>query len=175
MTFDLTTVRQPETPIDRELAPGAFAGDDGFRLLEPARLTAVLHKDEERYRLVGHLTTRLEVSCSRCLEPFAVPVDAALALRYLPQALAGDRDADPDHDPSTTFYSDDQIDLALLVREQCYLTLPMKPLCRDDCQGLCPTCGTNFNVERCSCQPRWVDPRLAILQTLVSPRTNDDA
>jgi uncharacterized protein len=175
MTLDLTTVRQPETPVDREFAPEAFAGDDGFRLLVPARLTAVLHKHDERYRLVGRLTTRLEVPCSRCLEPFAVPVDAALDLRYLPQALAGDRDEDPDHDPSTTFYSDDQIDLGLLVREQCYLTLPMKPLCRDDCQGLCPTCGTNLNVERCSCQPRWVDPRLAVLQALVSPRTNDDA
>ena len=51
----------------------------------------------------------------------------------------------------------------------------MKPLCRPDCQGLCAMCGTNLNVERCSCEPRWVDPRLAVLQALVSPRTNDDA
>ncbi len=36
-------------------------------------------------------------------------------------------------------------------------------------------CGTNLNVERCNCEPRWVDPRLAKLQALVSPRTNDDA
>ncbi len=62
-----------------------------------------------------------------------------------------------------------------MVQEQCYLTLPMKPLCRTDCQGLCSMCGTNLNAERCSCEPRWVDPRLAALQALVSPRTNDDA
>ena len=108
-------------------------------------LAAVLHKDDDRFRLVGRLSTRLELACSRCLEPFEVPVDAAIDLRYLPQALAGNRDEDPDHDPSTTFYSDDRIDLGQMVREQCYLALPMKPLCRADCQGLCPMCGTNLN------------------------------
>jgi uncharacterized protein len=61
-----------------------------------------------------------------------------------------------------------------MVREQCYLAIPMKPLCRPDCQGLCPVCGTNLNIERCQCNPQWQDPRLAVLQTLV-PRTNDDA
>ncbi len=104
-----------------------------------------------------------------------MPVDAPLDLRYLPQAFAGSKDEDPDDDPTTTFYSDDQIDLGQMVREQCYLAIPMKPLCRADCQGLCAICGTNLNLERCSCEPRWVDPRLAALQTLVSPRTNDDA
>jgi uncharacterized protein len=175
MTLDLTHVRTPETPVDRTFAPEAFAAEDGFRLIEPARLAAVLHKDADRYRLVGRLTSRLEVPCSRCLEPFTVTVDAPLDLRYLPQALAGNRDEDPDDDPTTTFYTGDQIDLAQVVREQCYLALPMKPLCKDDCQGLCPMCGTNLNVERCSCQQTWVDPRLAGLQALVSPRTNDDA
>jgi uncharacterized protein len=175
MTLDLTHVRTPETPVDRTFAPEAFASEDGFRLIEPARLVAVLHKDADRYRLVGRLTTRLEVPCSRCLEPFTVAVDAPLDLRYLPQALAGNRDEDPDDDPTTTFYTDDRIDLAQVVREQCYLALPMKPLCKDDCQGLCPMCGTNLNHERCSCQQTWVDPRLAALQALVSPRTNDDA
>jgi len=175
MTLDLTTVRTPETPLDREFGPEAFAAEDGFRLIAPARLTAVLHKDDDRYRLVGRLATRMELRCSRCLEPFAVPVDAPLELRYLPQALAGSKDDDPDDDPTTTFYSDDQIDLDQIVREQCYLAIPMKPLCRADCQGLCAMCGTNLNLERCSCEPRWVDPRLAVLQTLVSPRTDDDA
>jgi uncharacterized protein len=174
MLLDLTHIRQPETEITRELTPDAFS-EEAFRLIEPARLAAVLHKDHDRFRLVGRLTTRLEVPCSRCLEPFEVPVDASFDLRFLPQSLAGNRDEDPDRDPSTTFYRDDRLDLAELVREQCYLALPMKPLCREDCQGLCPVCGTNLNVERCDCQPKWVDPRLAGLQALVSPRTNDDA
>jgi uncharacterized protein len=43
----------------------------------------------------------------------------------------------------------------------------MKPLCRDDCKGLCPQCGTNLNRETCTCSPKWEDPRLAALRGLL--------
>ncbi|MEP7116567.1 MAG: DUF177 domain-containing protein [Acidobacteriota bacterium] len=175
MQLDLKQIRNAETPFDRTYPPESFPVEDDYRVIEPAHLVMTIHKDEAKVRLAGSLTTRLELTCSRCLEPYAVAVQSPFDLRYLPQALAGDRDEDPDSDPSTTFYSDDQIDLAQMVREQCYLAIPMKPLCRPDCQGLCATCGTNFNTERCQCNPQWLDPRLAALQALVSPRTNDDA
>jgi DUF177 domain-containing protein len=42
----------------------------------------------------------------------------------------------------------------------------MKPLCRADCQGLCPVCGTNLNKGTCSCKREWEDPRLAALKKL---------
>ena len=48
-------------------------------------------------------------------------------------------------DLDTSVYRDDQIDVNEVLREQFYLALPMKPLCRDDCAGLCPQCGTNLN------------------------------
>jgi uncharacterized protein len=53
------------------------------------------------------------------------------------------------------------------MREQFFLTLPMKPLCRPDCQGLCPVCGKNRNREQCDCKAEWVDPRLAELRKLL--------
>jgi len=53
------------------------------------------------------------------------------------------------------------------MREQCYLSLPMKPLCRPDCRGLCPQCGTNLNRGACACRREWDDPRLTALKTLV--------
>ena len=71
-----------------------------------------------------------------------------------------------DDDASVTFYQDDAIDLGEMLREQFYLAVPMKPLCRDDCKGLCPQCGTNRNTGQCSCTQGWVDPRLAALQAL---------
>ena len=52
------------------------------------------------------------------------------------------------------------------MREQFYLALPMKPLCRDACKGLCPHCGTNLNASSCDCAPAWQDPRLAALREL---------
>lgn len=175
MFLDLTTIRQPETPVTREYPAETFAPEEEFRLIAPAVLTGTLHKDDERFRLAGRVSTRVSLDCSRCAEPFDVPVEASFELRYLPQTLAGQKDADPDADPTTTFYSDDRLDLGQIVREQCYLVLPMKPLCRPDCQGLCVQCGINLNAERCSCVQRWHDPRLAVLQSLAPSRTDDDA
>jgi uncharacterized protein len=75
-----------------------------------------------------------------------------------------------DEDVETSYYRDDQIDLNELMREQFYLALPMKPLCQEDCQGLCAQCGTNLNTGTCECHPEWVDPRLAALKELKSTR-----
>ena len=52
------------------------------------------------------------------------------------------------------------------MREQFYLALPMKPLCREDCKGLCAQCGTNLNTGTCDCAPVWEDPRLAALKAI---------
>ena len=65
----------------------------------------------------------------------------------------GEREIEED-DLTTAFYENDEIDLGQLMQEQFYLALPMKPLCRDDCKGLCPECGTNLNRGTCDCKPR---------------------
>ena len=53
-----------------------------------------------------------------------------------------------------------------MLREQVILDAPMQPLCREDCRGLCPQCGTNLNTDACACAPAWEDPRLAALKAL---------
>ena len=72
-------------------------------------------------------------------------------------------------DLETSYYSEDQIDLNELMREQFYLALPMKPLCRDECKGLCAVCGKNLNRETCDCKREWDDPRMAALRALRGP------
>ena len=75
-------------------------------------------------------------------------MDAPFDLRYLPaseMSTEAEREVEDD-DLETSYYRDDQIDLNELLREQFYLALPMKPLCREDCKGLCPQCGTNLNT-----------------------------
>ncbi|MGE3275642.1 MAG: DUF177 domain-containing protein [Vicinamibacterales bacterium] len=178
MLLDLTHIRQAETRADRTIAPEAFEGrDNAFRVTAPVDLRLVVHKDGHRYRLVGRVRASLELGCSRCLEPFAFEVDASFDLRYLPQAEGEDTGEHElaDDDLTAVFYRDETIDLVQLVEEQCYLALPMKPLCRPDCKGLCPQCGTNLNAETCGCDVRWEDPRLAGLKALITDRNNDDA
>ena len=108
-------------------------------------------------------------------EPFTMPVDQTFDLRYQPHTVntgEGERELEED-DLTTAFYEHDEIDLDHLMREQFHLALPMKPLCREDCKGLCPRCGANRNTTTCTCEVRWEDPRLAGLKALL--KDNDDA
>jgi uncharacterized protein len=176
MILDLTHLRQGETPLSRRYDPSAFDGRSSqFRVVAPVVLQGTVHKDKTRFRLVGTLTATLELACSRCVEPYQLPVNASFDVRYLPQSenIGEEREVQED-DLSDAFYRDDQIDLGQLMEEQFYLALPMKPLCREDCKGLCASCGANLNEETCGCQVRWEDPRLAGLKALVT-RNNDDA
>jgi uncharacterized protein len=113
--------------------------------------------------------TELELPCSRCLEPFRLPVDASFDQRFLPSsAMATQEEREVQEDDfEISYYRDDQIDLNQLLREQFYLVLPMKPLCGEDCKGLCAQCGTNLNTATCTCATEFQDPRLAPLKGLV--------
>ena len=118
-------------------------------MVEPVELEFDLHKDKDRFRIAGTLRTELELPCSRCLEPYRLPVDAAArpAVSAGIGAVLGRRGSRlSEEDVDTSYYRDDQIDLNELLREQFYLALPMKPLCREDCRGLCPQCGVNRNT-----------------------------
>jgi uncharacterized protein len=177
MLLDLSRLRGGGGRVDRQDPPDAFnAPDEDFRVAAPVVFGADVRKDQEKVRITGRVTTELEVVCSRCLEPFRIPVDSAFDLLYLPLAdqasVAGDEDHQlGDEDTNASYYEDETIDLAQLMREQFYLALPMKPLCRPDCQGLCPVCGTNRNVETCACQSEWVDPRMEALRRLRDTKT----
>jgi uncharacterized protein len=176
MILDLSQIRQPETEVFRRYEPSAFEeGSSQFRVVAPVTLRLKVHKDRDRFRVVGNVSTTLELACSRCLEPFTLPVESEFDVRYLPQSenTGEEREVEED-DLSDAFYRDDVIDLRQLMEEQFYLALPMKPLCREDCKGLCPNCGTNWNVASCDCQVRWEDPRLAGLKALMH-RDKDNA
>jgi len=173
MLLDLSQIRTPHERYEKVYRPEAFLGvfsDDReiFQVVGPVALAFDIHKDKDQFRLVGNVTTTLELPCSRCIEPFTQPVDAEFDLRYQPHAAnsgEGEKEIEED-DLTTAFYQNDRIDLGQLMREQFYLSLPMKPLCRPDCQGLCPACGTNLNRGICGCERVWEDPRLAALKKL---------
>jgi uncharacterized protein len=172
MLLDLRGFRGGPEDIDRRLGPEAFdlRGED-FRVVAPVHLTARATKDAQKVRLTGRVQTTLEAGCSSCLEPFTIPVDAPFDLLFLPDTAGAERgDADRtvhEDDVGVSFYKDDTIDLGAVMREQFFLALPMKPLCRDDCQGLCPVCGVNRNRETCAGHAEWTDPRLEPLKKLL--------
>jgi uncharacterized protein len=169
LQLDLTRYRQPVTSFSRTFQPQEV-GDEGetYRVAAPVEVAFDIHKDKEKFRLVGSVKTELELPCSRCLEPFRFPIDAPFDIRFLPaseMATEDEREV-PEEDLETSYYRDDKIELNELLREQFYLALPMKPLCSEGCKGLCPQCGTNLNAGTCDCSPAWEDPRLAPLKAL---------
>ena len=167
MLLDLSRLRGGTEQVARTFPPEAFepAGED-FRVVSPVELAGELRKDGTKVRLVGRLATTLECGCSRCLDAFHVPVDARFDLMFLPvsENTGGGEHGIEEDDLGVSYYRDDTIDLGEVMREQFYLALPMKPLCREDCRGLCPVCGVNRNREACSCTNEWQDPRLEALR-----------
>ena len=172
MLLDLREIRGSDIRVERTVTPGDFQAGlrDDYRVAASIRLSLRLLKDSAKCRLVGSVSTILELGCCRCLEVFNMPVDVSVDLMYLPnRENSGETESEiSEEDLSTAFYQDEQIDLDLMVREQFQLSLPMKPVCDDDCHGLCPVCGINRNHELCSCDTSWRDPRLAALETLLS-------
>jgi len=178
MLLDLSRIRTPQERFEQVYPAEAFAEDrEDFRVSAPVSMAFEIFKDKAQYRLVGRTQTTLELPCSRCLETIAVAVDVPFDLRYQPHAADGtghgkdEREIEED-DFGIAFYDDDQIDLGQLMREQFYLAAPMKPLCDNECRGLCPVCGTNLNRGTCGCKRDWDDPRFAVLKTLGTTKQN---
>ena len=168
MLYDLSRLRTGTDRLTRRFEPSEFPVEEEFRLGGPVDLDVEIHKDATKVRVTGRVVTTLQLDCGRCLEPFDIPLDAAFDALFLPavaNAGAGEQEV-ADEDLGVSFYKDETLDLADLMREQFYLALPMKPLCQPDCKGLCPVCGINRNRETCTCQTEWTDPRLDALKRL---------
>jgi uncharacterized protein len=171
MQLRLRSLHDAHEHVEKRFEPSLFpaAEGDAFRVVSPVLLSFDVDRQETgRYRVAGHLTSGLELTCSRCLESFTLPVATDFDLRYVPRTEnvgEGEKEVEED-DLATAFYSDDQIDLGHLIVEQLQLALPMKPLCEAACKGLCPQCGTNLNTGSCGCSQTWNDPRLAVLKKL---------
>ena len=179
MLLDLERVPPEGEVIDRSLDPSALSINAcEFRFTEvvkvSGRLVRINRAGGDAYRLSGRLASVVELSCVRCLEPVAAEVREELDLLYLPHSdnVAADGENDNglgDEELAVSFYRNHEIDLAHMILEQIVLALPMKPVCKLDCQGLCPDCGVNRNIKSCSCVRDTVDLRWQSLKRLLEP------
>lgn len=117
---------------------------------ELLNITLFLRYNPDYINLTSRIEGKIELSCSRCLEIFLYPIKIKLNLRI-----------------PTNEIKDEILDLTKEIREQIILNLPFKPLCQENCQGLCPQCGENLNLRKCTCQNRVLDPRLEKLRDFI--------
>ena len=142
-----------------EVGPLGYVGGLTIGIAD-TKLEARVVPSKGGLRCSGRVEATASVPCSRCLEPYPFPVRWDFDVTYLPAALdpghgRRDEELQISKDDLDVAYLDSEglLDLDSLVREQIYLALPMKPLCSPDCRGLCPSCGSNLNIEVCHCVP----------------------
>ncbi|MBZ5669587.1 MAG: DUF177 domain-containing protein [Acidobacteriia bacterium] len=147
--------------------PGAldFHGAE-FRQAAALKIGATAELLGAEIRIRGHLATRLEASCDRCLGAVVIPVERDFDLFYRPvKTIAKEEEIEISEDElEIGFYSGDGIELAEVATEQVILSVPMKVICRADCRGLCPACGANRNLVSCHCSPPQEDSPFASLK-----------
>lgn len=110
----------------------------------------------------GHLTTKLDMSCSRCLKPLNHKVDVDFNESFKQREEPDEELLDEDEDLQVV--TEERVDLIPYIEESFLLNLPFAVVCSESCKGLCPNCGTDLNMEQCGCDTEVIDPRLAGLK-----------
>lgn len=118
---------------------------------------------EGEYLVDGTMSYQGELDCARCLEPFPFANRSSFNLRYRPRpADFASPEADieiTDQELDLDYYDERKVPLEMIAQEQIHLSLPMKPLCEEACQGLCPHCGANLRRGECTCAEQSTDAR----------------
>lgn len=160
-------VRVPVSEMDRL--------DESFDVTGPLTATVRLLRtaDTVLARLRGRTQVRLE--CGRCLEPFDAELDIAIEEEFRPSIdiVTGHPLQDQGDDEALVIDDHHILDASEVVRQAVLLALPLTPICREDCAGLCPVCGANRNLETCACEVEPSDARWASLSALLE-LSNDE-
>jgi uncharacterized protein len=182
---------QAEVPV--ESVDDILSGDhpSEFKGAGPLTVRAKLTRMGRKVLVQAKFEVRLVGSCKRCLAPVQVPAPIDMTLTFIPDPgghrhrpseveaeKSSDRSDRADRDEEGSCgsfdpaladeepYSGSSFDLAPAVREQILLALPTAPLCREECKGLCQTCGLDLNQRECGHEPDNTDPRWAALKKI---------
>ncbi len=160
-------------PVDIELVdatPKTEFNVDSLVSLDKTLLELTIQKSEEEYFCQGQLEADATIECARCLEPFKQKL--INETDFIVTSYKKDGSITDDED--RVFYDANlRADLWEIVRQTVILALSLKPLCREDCLGLCAQCGTNLNKKKCNCVVKEIDPRLEPLKKLLQANNRE--
>ena len=167
-TLSLDSVLDEPVPFSFELS-FTTAGLDREPLLEisPVRLEGEVSRIEKGFSLDGRLTYGGRLECSRCLAAYPFDTREDFTLLLTKRATPPGSDIPLASEQLDEYYYDEPVvPVAPIAEERIQMAVPMKPLCREDCRGLCPTCGEDLNVTACGCAAEVADPRWEALRLL---------
>src|SRR5688572_12608561 len=145
--IDLRDLSGGKVSVEGSIEPGEIDfGSENVEQAGPMSWSATAEQVGDEIRIVGSLQTDIGLPCSRCLEnaPYEITKPFDLFFRQRDEMMFDEDEVElTDEDTRTAFFTGGQLAIGDILREQLLLALPMKPLCRVDCKGLCPSCGTN--------------------------------
>jgi len=141
-------------PVEGKIEASEIALDmPGYGMSEPMAIAGRVTKVDRDVYLTATLRGALDSECSRCLTAFKMPLGLNLSVVYVPdKGRMEEKEGALESDFNVSFYEDDVIDILQDVKETIIINLPIKPVCRPDCKGLCPHCGADLNVADCGCE-----------------------
>lgn len=116
----------------------------------------------------GKVQTNLQLRCVRCLKEFSFPISSTfeLTLHPLKETSSTEEKELGEEDMASNFYEGGEIHLSEIACEQIFLEIPYKPLCHEECKGLCPICGKDLNLTSCNCAKEEFVSSFSALQKL---------
>jgi uncharacterized protein len=143
--------------VHLEAPASELGGVGGSRVADrPLAVDVTLERVPDGVVVRGRVAGEYMAQCSRCLAPITRELSESVDELYEPDPVEGE----------TYRLDGDELDLEPAVRDAILLDLPVAPLCREDCAGLCPVCGTDRNVAPCTCDTSFPDPRWDALRAL---------
>ncbi|MBN2654530.1 MAG: DUF177 domain-containing protein [Nitrospirae bacterium] len=145
---------------------------EAVSIISPVRAQLHIIKNGSDVVLTGDVSAEVDLCCSRCLKNFASSINSRIEVSYHPSSgiSRDDHHQLKDEELETGYYIDDEINTDDVLMEQLLLSVPMKPLCSQNCEGLCPVCGVDRNQNKCSCSTKEPDPRLKQLEQLLKKK-----
>jgi len=169
MRIELDRLERPGDKFAQTYEIDSLRLDDSeVRLAGRTEVCGRIQRYGNEVELRGELQTTVEVSCSRCLKPVAVPLDAEFAERFTSEVSWRTEEQHEllEQDLNLAVFDGEAIELDDLIREQILLALPGHVLCSEDCKGLCFQCGTDLNSGVCNCESKEIDSRWEALKDL---------
>jgi uncharacterized protein len=166
LIIDVMAIPENGQEIAIKVPSTAFSLESSdVHLCDPVDFQARIVRSGTTVAVKGAVKTEVEVPCVRCVEPALVVVEEPVDVVVLPTSEMPDEE---DHELATSeidlYYVNERLDLKAIIWDHLAVIIPLQPLCRTDCKGLCPTCGVNLNVVSCECAAEEVDERLAELK-----------
>jgi len=141
--------------------------DKTIEISEPVQVDLRVKAPDERVQVEGFLKAGLVLTCSRCACRLPWNTEKRFAVEYWPDKTEEEGEIELDYDDlDVGFYLGDKFDLIEVIQEQVLIDLPMNPICKEDCKGLCVKCGADLNFGDCGCEADNLDPRFETLKVL---------